>query len=94
MEMRIGRPFSSSLRGIRMLSIVPQEGTATKCHHNQSAWSTFTVSVKVNVGLARPLSTIYGSGGPSCLNFQSGPSEKDSDSLSVHIRSFESRRPL
>jgi hypothetical protein len=47
MEVRIECPFSSILRGIRMLSIVPQEGIATKCHHNQSAWKTFTVSIKI-----------------------------------------------
>jgi hypothetical protein len=48
-----------------------------------------SVVFKVGVGLARPLQTIYGSGALSWLNFQSGPSEKDSDSLSVHFMTFE-----
>lgn len=61
---------------------------------DMGSMSSLTDLLKAGVGLARPLQTIYGSGPPGWLKFQSGPSEKDSDSLRVHLTSFETQRPL
>jgi hypothetical protein len=45
--------------------------------------------MKVGVANAVALQTVHGSGGPGWPNSESGPSEKNSDSLSVHFTTFE-----
>lgn len=65
----------------------------TICKHEVSPHQ-LSADLKVGVATAVALQTIYRSGGPEWPNSQSGLSEKDSDSLSVHVTTFETRCPL